>query len=72
MLFSDCLKYTYNKTWYESTVPSENNWVCDKELKVANIFAYMRIGELIGSMIFGWFGDKYVYTTTTTAIGAAS
>lgn len=60
ILFSDCQKYTYDKTWYESTVSSENNWVCDKELNVANIFAYMRIGELIGSIIFGWFGDKYV------------
>lgn len=27
---------------------------------MANIFAYMRIGELLGSIIFGWFGDKYV------------
>ncbi|CAH2073708.1 unnamed protein product, partial [Iphiclides podalirius] len=54
-----CETYEYDHTWYEKTVPSENNWVCDKELYVANIFASSKIGELFGSIIFGWFGDTY-------------
>ncbi|KPJ06164.1 Solute carrier family 22 member 15 [Papilio machaon] len=54
-----CDKYEYDKTWYEETVPTKNNWVCDKELYVANIFAASKVGELVGSMVFGWFGDTY-------------
>ncbi|XP_049866906.1 solute carrier family 22 member 21 [Pectinophora gossypiella] len=55
----ECVEFVYDKTWYESTVPSENNWVCSKELYVVNIFAYSMIGEIIGSLLFGWFGDTY-------------
>ncbi|KAL4705771.1 hypothetical protein ACJJTC_006552 [Scirpophaga incertulas] len=54
-----CKAYIYNKTWYESTIASVNNWVCDDEIYVANVFAYSRIGEAIGSILFGWFGDIY-------------
>ncbi|KAF9421834.1 hypothetical protein HW555_002274, partial [Spodoptera exigua] len=71
--FSDCLIYTsqelnktkeceifdYDRTWFESTIPSENNWVCSNEINVANIFAYSKIGEIIGSFVFGWYGDVY-------------
>ncbi|KAJ2952672.1 hypothetical protein O0L34_g7011 [Tuta absoluta] len=55
----ECFQYEYDKTWYETTVPSENNWVCDKELYVANIFTYSAISELIGNIVAGWFGDTY-------------
>ncbi|KAJ8722643.1 hypothetical protein PYW07_003823 [Mythimna separata] len=54
-----CSIYDYDKTWYETTVPSDNNWVCDNELNVVNIFSYSKIGETVGSFIFGWFGDVY-------------
>ncbi|CAB3242378.1 unnamed protein product [Arctia plantaginis] len=71
--FSGCLIYTnlgsnetescdvfdYDKTWFQTTVPSDNNWVCENEINVANILAYSRIAELIGSFFFGWFGDLY-------------
>ncbi|KAI5636325.1 sugar transporter domain-containing protein [Phthorimaea operculella] len=55
----ECSEYEYDKTWYETTVPSENNWVCDKELYVAKIFTYSAISELIGNIVAGWFGDTY-------------
>lgn len=58
--FSGCDLYDYDKTWFETTVPSENNWVCENELFVPNILAYSRIGEIVGSLFFGWFGDVYV------------
>ncbi|XP_028159783.1 solute carrier family 22 member 7 isoform X1 [Ostrinia furnacalis] len=54
-----CDVYSYNRTWYESTVSSENNWVCDDQIYVANVFAYSKIGEAVGSVLFGWFGDIY-------------
>lgn len=71
--FSDCLIYTnqelnktkecdifeYDRTWFETTIPTENNWVCGNEINVANVFAYSKIGEIIGSFIFGWYGDVY-------------
>ncbi|XP_061712410.1 organic cation transporter protein [Cydia pomonella] len=55
----NCVKYTYDKTWYESTVASDNNWVCADELYVANVFSISRFGEIAGALIFGWFGDVY-------------
>ncbi|CAK1545307.1 unnamed protein product [Leptosia nina] len=56
---TECNSYTYDTTWYGSTIPSEKNWVCDKEINIANIFAYSKIGEAFGSIFFGWFGDVY-------------
>lgn len=52
-----CDYFDYDTTWFRTTVPSDNNWVCDKEIYVANILAYSKIGELVGSIFFGWFGD---------------
>ncbi|CAH2086339.1 unnamed protein product [Euphydryas editha] len=54
-----CLEYTYDTTWYDKTVPSEYNWVCDKELHVVSIMISMKIAEVIGSIFFGWFSDVY-------------
>ncbi|XP_059057002.1 solute carrier family 22 member 3 isoform X2 [Achroia grisella] len=56
---SDCDDYDYDRTWYESTVASTNNWVCKDELNIANILAISKISEAIGSLGFGWFGDAY-------------
>ncbi|KPI91570.1 Solute carrier family 22 member 15 [Papilio xuthus] len=67
-----CDKYEYDKTWYEETVPTKNNWVCDKELYVANIFAASKIGELVGSMVFGWFGDAVCISVNYTVIMMSS
>ncbi|VVC97090.1 unnamed protein product [Leptidea sinapis] len=55
----ECDSYNFDKTWYEWTIPSEKNWVCDKEINVANIYAYSKISEAFGSVFFGWFGDVY-------------
>ncbi|CAH0720964.1 unnamed protein product, partial [Brenthis ino] len=54
-----CDKFIYDKTWYEWTVSSEFNWICDKELNIVNILAYSKLGEIIGAFCFGWFGDVY-------------
>ncbi|XP_050345607.1 organic cation transporter protein [Nymphalis io] len=67
-----CQEYTYDNTWYDTTVPSENNWVCDKELNVANILAYSKVGDIIGSIFFGWFSDvygrRYTYIISVTML----
>ncbi|KAI8434858.1 hypothetical protein MSG28_003349 [Choristoneura fumiferana] len=55
-----CNDYDYDSTWYESSIPSDNDWVCNDELYVANVFAYSRVGEIAGSLFFGWFGDVHV------------
>ncbi|XP_041977058.1 organic cation transporter protein isoform X2 [Aricia agestis] len=55
----DCNDFVYDKTWYESTVSTENNWVCGNELYVANILSFSKIGETLGSIVFGWLGDAW-------------
>lgn len=54
---SACLEYTYDKTWYETTVTSENNWVCDKEMNGVSVLMYTKLAEVVGSIFFGWFSD---------------
>lgn len=52
-----CNRFDYNTTWYRSTVPSTNNWVCEREFYMVKIFGYSKIGEAFGSVFFGWLGD---------------
>ncbi|XP_053625017.1 solute carrier family 22 member 7 [Plodia interpunctella] len=54
-----CDNYHYDQTWYETTVPSSFNWVCEDELKVAHIMTYSKSSEIAGSLFFGWFGDIF-------------
>ncbi|XP_045445728.1 organic cation transporter protein [Melitaea cinxia] len=69
---SACLEYTYDKTWYETTVTSENNWVCDKEMNGVSVLMYTKLAEVVGSIFFGWFSDvygrRYTYIITTTML----
>ena len=49
--------YDYDKTWYTRTVVSDENWVCDQNLYQTNTFVFHRIGEIIGTFVFGQLGD---------------
>ncbi|XP_063704985.1 carcinine transporter-like [Culicoides brevitarsis] len=49
--------FDYNKTWYEETVVSKEDWVCDDALYVTNTFSFNRLGEVVGTLIFGQLGD---------------
>ncbi|ALC47410.1 CG7084 [Drosophila busckii] len=51
--------WTYDQTWYDSTIPTQENWVCAKDLFVTNVFVVGRITEVVGSFIFGQLGDSY-------------
>ncbi|XP_053945605.1 carcinine transporter [Anastrepha ludens] len=51
--------WSYDRTWYEDTIPSKENWVCAKDLYVTNTFVVGRVTEVIGSFVLGQMGDVY-------------
>ncbi|KAH8330354.1 hypothetical protein KR067_001600 [Drosophila pandora] len=51
--------WSFDKTWYESTIPTDHNWVCAKDLFVTNVFVVGRVTEVAGSFILGQMGDSY-------------
>lgn len=50
--------WTYDEEWYASTIPSEQNWVCEKDLYVTNVFVVSRVVEVVGAVVFGQLGDS--------------
>lgn len=57
---TDCQHgWSYDQTWYESTIPSKENWVCAKDLYVTNTFVVGRVTEVIGSFVLGQMGDVF-------------
>lgn len=42
---------------YGSTASSDEDWVCENELYQTNTFVFNRIGEVVGTCIFGQLGD---------------
>ena len=60
-LFTACVHgYEYNKTWYERTTVSDQDWICEKALYQTNVFVWHRVGEVVGTFFFGQLGDTYV------------
>lgn len=58
-LLIECVHgYEYDKTWYDTTVVSQENWVCEKDLYQTNTYVFIRIGEVIGTFFFGQLGDQ--------------
>lgn len=62
-IFSLCAEckygYEYDQTWFESTIITEYDWVCEaRGLQKTNAFVYDRIGEVVGTFVFGQMGDK--------------
>ncbi|XP_055297249.1 carcinine transporter isoform X2 [Sitodiplosis mosellana] len=55
----DCDVRDYDKTWYQSTIVSQEDWVCSKDMYQTNTFALNRIGEVIGTFFFGQLGDRF-------------
>uniref|UniRef100_A0A1B0FQN9 Major facilitator superfamily (MFS) profile domain-containing protein n=1 Tax=Glossina morsitans morsitans TaxID=37546 RepID=A0A1B0FQN9_GLOMM len=57
--------WSYDQTWYEKTIPTQENWVCAKDLFVTNVFVVARITEVVGSFLLGQMGDifgrRFVY-----------
>ncbi|KAI9584390.1 hypothetical protein GQX74_006285 [Glossina fuscipes] len=65
--YSSCCRYgwSYDQTWYEKTIPTQENWICAKDLFVTNVFVVARITEVVGSFLLGQMGDifgrRFVY-----------
>lgn len=51
--------WDYDTTWYARTAPTQENWVCDLEMRVVNIFTFAMLGEVIGTYAFGHIGDTW-------------
>lgn len=49
--------YEYDHTYYQQTVVTQEDWVCDKNLYVTNTFVFNRLGEVIGTFFLGQLGD---------------
>ncbi|XP_023722542.1 beta-alanine transporter isoform X2 [Cryptotermes secundus] len=49
--------WEYDRRWFSRTVPSQENWVCDKSLYVTNTFVATQIGEAVGTISFGHMSD---------------
>lgn len=56
-----CDVQEFSKQWYRSTIVSDENWVCSKDMYQTNTFVLNRIGEVIGTFFFGQLGDRWVY-----------
>ncbi|XP_059219561.1 carcinine transporter [Stomoxys calcitrans] len=51
--------WSYDQTWYEDTIPSQEDWVCAKDLFVTNVFVVGRVTEVVGSFLLGQMGDIF-------------
>ncbi|XP_021937633.1 carcinine transporter-like isoform X2 [Zootermopsis nevadensis] len=49
--------WDYDTTWYSLTAPSQEDWVCEKEVYVPNTLLVARVGEVVGTLVFGQLGD---------------
>lgn len=49
--------YDYDREWFLSTIVTQEDWVCEKDLYVTHAFTVGRIGEVVGTFIFGQLGD---------------
>ncbi|OXA51668.1 organic cation transporter protein [Folsomia candida] len=50
--------WTYDKTDYDSTIPSDFDWVCDKVGYATDTFTVGTLGSAIGTVVFGILADK--------------
>ncbi|KAL5284853.1 hypothetical protein ACFFRR_006894 [Megaselia abdita] len=51
--------YDYDRTWYKETIPSDEDWVCEKDLYMTNTFVVSRILEVVGAFVLGQLGDSH-------------
>ncbi|XP_073817563.1 organic cation transporter 1 [Musca autumnalis] len=51
--------WSYDRTWYDDTIPSQENWVCTHDLYVTNVFVVGRVTEVAGSFLLGQMGDIF-------------
>ncbi|XP_023703458.1 solute carrier family 22 member 5 isoform X2 [Cryptotermes secundus] len=49
--------WEYDQTWFASTVTSQEDWVCEKELHIPNTLLFCKVGEVLGEVFIGQLGD---------------
>ncbi|XP_055589588.1 carcinine transporter-like isoform X2 [Uranotaenia lowii] len=50
--------YWYDRQYYDKIPATQQNWVCEKELYATNVFAVIRMAEVLGSFALGQLGDR--------------
>lgn len=53
-----CTSWVYDKTDFDSTIPSEFNWVCDTAHYSTDALTATAVGNMIGTIVFGQLADK--------------
>jgi len=57
----DCqFGWDYDKTDYESTIPSQFNWVCERNHFSTDVYTWTSVGNAFGTVLFGIAADKLV------------
>lgn len=57
--YKDCVKYSYDTSPFEETIVSEWDLVCERRWLASFTQMLLQFGILIGSIIFGFFSDRY-------------
>ncbi|KAJ3650352.1 hypothetical protein Zmor_022045 [Zophobas morio] len=50
--------WEYDHTYYHETIVSQENWVCQEDMRAPNFLVFGKIGEILGT-IFSQLGDIY-------------
>ncbi|KAI4467000.1 solute carrier family 22 member [Holotrichia oblita] len=59
---TDCqYGWEYDQTWYTSTAVTQENWICNNKLHVTNVFVFTKVGDFLGTFIFGQIGDLILF-----------
>ncbi|XP_058060535.1 solute carrier family 22 member 7-like [Anopheles bellator] len=67
--------FEYDRSYYDRTPVTEQNWVCENELQGTNVFAFVRVSEVCGTFILGQLGDRigrlpvYLFGILTAVVG---
>ena len=54
-----CREWTYDRSFYKSTLIDEFDLVCDREHFISLTKSIYHIGYMIASILTGWMSDKY-------------
>ena len=61
----DIINVTCEKGWrfdhseFTRTIPIDQNWVCDDDHYVADLYTYGSVGSIIGGVVFSYIADRF-------------
>lgn len=56
--YSDCVRYEYDPSPFESTIVSEWDLICERAWLASLTQTILQLGILIGSVLFGFLSDR--------------